>query len=261
MSFHWREIEQSQNIPITSIRCLMAALDRIDANLTQVPRSHLTLIKAEKRFFDAQNASDKLGANSLEETNKLADLLQKEIDANNSLQEAINKAESDLPQKISITSSEGRKFVLNQKAGAYRLTWSEEIHQHSEDGSINRRREDPAARNFAKSLSNEYRISQSNNLDELKNYKKRMLDFGRDASERMEQAMRIRTHWERIEEARRLKVLRGERKDHVVNKARKLGYKTEVKEVGNEIIISGTHRSLDTGNKKRTKNSLFSRRR
>ena len=145
-----------------------------------------------------------------------------------------------------ISSSSGRIFELKRKAGAYKITWINKVKRSSESHTVVARRDDNESKNFAKSLSSVYRNEESNHLAELKKSKKRMKDFDFEAKKRMEQAIRIRTHWERIEEARKLKLLRSERTNHTVEKATKLGYKTEVKEIDDEIIIIGTHISLDT---------------
>ena len=244
MSYHWIETAQSQNIPITSIRCLMSALVRLDAKLTKIPQSYHDLIIAEKRLKSAQNYH--IQANSIKQSKKLADYILKEIEANNFLLEALKKAEIESPKILRISSSSGRIFELKRKAGAYKITWINKKEQHSQSGHVRDRINDHESKKFAQSLSSAYRNEESNHLAELKKSKKRMKDFDFEAKKRMEQAIRIRTHWERIEEARKLKLLRSERTNHVVEKATKLGFKAEVKEIDDEIIIIGTHISLDT---------------
>ena len=243
MSYYWVETAQSQSIPITSIRCLMSALVRLDAKLTKIPQSYHNLIIAEKRLKSAQNYH--IQANSIKQSKKLADYILKEIEANNFLLEALKKAEIESPKILRISSSSGRIFELKRKAGAYKITWINKA-QVSESGRAISRIDDNESKNFAQSLSSAYHDEESNHLAELEKSKKKMKDFDLEAKKRMEQAIRIRTHWERIEEARKLKLLRSERTNHVVEKATKLGFKAEVKEIDDEIIIIGTHISLDT---------------
>jgi len=69
-----------------------------------------------------------------------------------------------------------------------------------------------------------------------------MAELNSELPTALDQAIRVRTAWERAEEAKRVKNLVNERKDHVLSKGQAMGFTSRVSEMEvegeQEIIIS-----------------------
>ena len=65
-TYYWEKRQRSQNIPITSIRCLVEALTTSSIQLTNVPVEVHNLIHAEQSYAEALAAYEQSSLTSLD---------------------------------------------------------------------------------------------------------------------------------------------------------------------------------------------------
>jgi len=239
-TYYWEKRQRSQNIPITSIRCLVEALTTSSIQLTNVPVEVHNLIHAEQSYAEALTDYEQSSLTSLDDVKTMQANIEALIAANETLHEALKTAESKLPKTLNF-QNQGVSYTANRAAGSYKLTWTEEVQTYNgrETGQT-RGGED--SRSFVNQLCRSYETAQTRHNNERSRLQKAMAELNAELPTALDQAIRVRTAWERAEEAKRVKNLVNERKDHVLSKGQAMGFTSRVSEMEvegeQEIIIS-----------------------
>ena len=88
-TYYWEKRQRSQNIPITSIRCLVEALTTSSIQLTNVPVEVHNLIHAEQSYAEALAAYEQSSLTSLDDAKTMQANIEALIAANDTLHEAL----------------------------------------------------------------------------------------------------------------------------------------------------------------------------
>lgn len=241
-TYYWEKKQRSQNIPITSIRCLVEALTTSSIQLTNVPVEVHSLIHAEQSYAEALDAYERSSLTSLEDVKLMQTNIESLIAANETLHEALIKAEQNLPNSLNFTQ-QGVSYTAKRAAGSYRITWTEEVQKydgdHRETGLV---RGGDGAREFVHTLCRAYEGAQLRHQNERNRLKTAMAELRSELPDALDQAIRVRTAWERAEEAKRVKNLVNERKEHVLSRGESMGFTSHVTEIDvdeeQRIIVS-----------------------
>ena len=239
-TYYWEKRQNGQNLPITSIRCLVDALTSSSIKLNKVPVEVQTLIHAEEAYASALAAYENSSLTSLQDVTVMQENIETLIAANNTLHEALQKAEANLPATLSFTN-QGVTYTATRTAGSYRVTWTEEVQTYNgrETGQV---RGGQSERTFVNKLCRTYESAQKRHANERTRLQKAMAELKSELPEALDRAIRVRTAWERAEEAKRVKNLVNERKEHVLSTGEAMGFKSRVSEMEvegqQEIIIS-----------------------
>jgi len=99
-TYYWEKRQRSQNIPITSIRCLVEALTTSSIQLTNVPVEVHNLIHAEQSYAEALAAYEQSSLTSLDDVKTMQANIESLIAANDTLHKALVTAENKLPETL-----------------------------------------------------------------------------------------------------------------------------------------------------------------
>ena len=129
-TYYWEKRQRSQNIPITSIRCLVEALTTSSIQLTNVPVEVHNLIHAEQSYAEALAAYEQSSLTSLDDVKTMQANIEALIAANETLHEALITAENKLPETLNFKNN-GVSYTAKRAAGSYRITWTEEVQTYN----------------------------------------------------------------------------------------------------------------------------------
>ena len=116
-TYYWEKRQRSQNIPITSIRCLVEALTTSSIQLTNVPVEVHNLIHAEQSYAEALAAYEQSSLTSLDDVKTMQANIEALIAANETLHEALITAENKLPETVEF--QEQRCLLHRQACGRF----------------------------------------------------------------------------------------------------------------------------------------------
>ena len=221
--------------PITSLRGLVCALGEVKCNVKNSPQVLADLSAAETELAAANTALEECAALSLEQAEELGAAVDRAIAANEGLQAALEAADAARPATLDITFK-GTSYTLVWKNGSYQIRWKEQ--KIFSDGVYSRTEQNENARSFVNALTGAYVTAEDQFKKTLAQEKSRFNLGSAELEQRMDQAVRIRSQWESIEEHRRTQQLRQGRKEAVIEKAASLDMDCQVTEVGKEIILT-----------------------
>ena len=193
-TYYWEKRQRSQNIPITSIRCLVEALTTSSIQLTNVPVEVQSLIHAEQSYAEALAAYEQSSLTSLDDVKTMQANIEALIAANETLHEALITAENKLPETLNFKNN-GVSYSAKRAAGSYRITWTEEVQTYNgrETGQT-RGGEDSRA--FVNQLCRSYETAQTRHNNERSRLQKAMAELNSELPTALDQAIRVRTAWE-----------------------------------------------------------------
>lgn len=232
MSYTWRQVNESANIPITSMRALAAAMQASSIQFVGQMAFLREIAAAEQALARAQAHLESMSAMSLEDVIEMENAIEAVIQANADLHAVQQRVESiALPNQLSFKHN-NRSYTLNQVAGAYRLTWTERV-------AGSQRRRDEGARTFARELSDAYSKGVKAHRRERTQAASAYGSLNAEHRARLEQAGRIRTRWEAIAEKRKLEALVQKQVAHIEErvKAQGPGWQMDVTETEEEVIV------------------------
>ena len=125
MSYTWRQVNESANIPITSMRALAAAMQASSIQFVGQMAFLREIAAAEQALARAQAHLESMSAMSLEDVIEMENAIEAVIQANADLHAVQQRVESITPPNQLTFKHNNRSYTLNQIAGAYRLTWTE----------------------------------------------------------------------------------------------------------------------------------------
>ena len=220
--------------PITSLRALCSALEHTQCSFKKL-QEFSDLSAAEIELMAANKALDECAALSLEQAGELNEAVERAIAANQSLQGALQAADAARPSTLNV-NYRGKSYNLTWKNGSYQISWQE--NKIYSDGVYSRTDANENARAFVNALTQAY-VNAEDQFKQNRSAEKKRFNLGNaELEQRMEQAIRIQGQWEAIEENNRIKQLRLDRKEAVIERATSLDLDCEVTEVGKQIILT-----------------------
>tara|TARA_B100001175_G_scaffold316099_1_gene329163 strand:+ start:1713 stop:2540 length:828 start_codon:yes stop_codon:yes gene_type:complete len=231
--------------PITSLRALLSALSKMGYTVSNKNKELELLSKADIQF---SRAISQLKQNShhgnLEETKDTIDLIQEVEDAAHELRSAQEEADASRPKIIHTTSPSGRSYDLCLQSGSYIVNYEE--NEVFIDGKLDRVEKDQEARKFVNELTHSYCMADEEHKKIVSEEQVGLDNISIDLREKLKSARKIMDQWQKVREVSRIKKLIRERQDFFESESKKLGYKSKVFEMGDDIVI----KIEDTGRKK-----------
>jgi len=256
-NIYWESRSQSQNIPITSIRCLVIALEGDSILLMNVPVTIHNLISAEKAYASALETYETSTLTSLEDTKTMQANIEALIQASDTLHKTLVTAEERLPSTLEFTN-QGRKFSANRAAGSYKITWTEsvELYDGRETGNV---RGGSIERTFMNALCRRYEAAKASHMSELSNLHESLAQNDSELPSTLAKTLRIRNAWERAEEQAQLRNLIVERQQHVIDTGDSMGFTSHLTEMevdGEQEVIISLERFIDEQPANTTKSGI-----
>ena len=236
----WESRSKSQNIPITSIRCLVYALSNSSIQLKNVPSEIRDLIRAEEQYKVALESYQDATLLTLEDVKKFEESIGIIVKANEQLHNSLLVAEQNPPSVLEFQHS-GVTYLAEKIVGSYKISWTEEVEKY--DGrETGKKKENKKTESFVNNLCRTYEFSKSKHASELKTLQDSMAEIGAEIPDVLAQAMRIRRAWERSDEKKRVDNLVAERTKEVISNANSLGFThhtTDLNDIDEpEIIVT-----------------------
>lgn len=236
----WESRSKSQNIPITSIRCLVDALSDSSIQLSNVPTEISELILAEKQYKSKLEAYKEATMVSLKEVEQFQQKIEALTQANQNLHDALTLAERNAPQSLTFHHN-GITYTADKVVGSYKISWMEEIQKY--DGrETGVKRGGVTTEAFVHQLCRTYENAMSRHADELRSLQSSMMEIESELPEVLAKAIHVRTAWERREERKRVDNLVKKRIEEVASNGESMGFTHQITELENqeetEIIIS-----------------------
>lgn len=230
-------ISRSISLKMTSAAAMFDALKEVGCQVkTDLPASR-NVLKRQQEYQESLDRLSKLQPNSLDASAKYEEAVNRSIEASNALKDAKELASVEAPDKIEFTDKNGVQRTMTKRSGAYRLTWQETV--ETSDKGRSRENRDVRTRQF----SDELKIANDKcQIARKENEKKAMAHIKSRNAElfnQLEYAVGIKSRWEAIEEARRVKNFRQEVAGNVEKNGDNLGYKYKrLVDTEEEIVIS-----------------------
>ena len=258
MSYRYIEVNCSQSVIITSLRCISETITQMK-NVQWINRSAVfgRLQHAERAVDEAMARVEQSSLMSLSDVEEMETNIQSLIQANQDLHEVLIELEKEPPGTLTF-SQNGRTFTMKRTAGSYVLNWKERRRSDRNGPST----DNTGSRAFIETFSTAYKSVQKRVENESSSAFDRIKNLNSTYKSHLEKAILVRTNWERFEEKRRIEHSREERKQHVIEKGKSLGFKPQVETHGNEIIITlsksstSSKKSNNVGLKSRKKSGL-----
>ena len=114
------------------------------------------------------------------------------------------------------------------------------------DGKLDRVEKDQEARKFVNELTHSYCMADEEHKKIVSEEQVGLDNISIDLREKLKSARKIMDQWQKVQEVSRIKKLIRERQDFFESESKKLGYKSKVFEMGDDIVI----KIEDTGRKK-----------
>lgn len=254
---YWESRSQSQNIPITSIRCLVIALEGDSIQLMNVPATIDNLMSAEKIYASALETYESSTLASLEDTKTMQTNIEALIQASDTLHKTLVIAEEGLPSTLEFTH-QGKVFSANRTAGSYKITWTEsvELYDGRQTGNV---KGGSMERTFVNALCGRYEAAKTRHILELSNLHASLAENDSELPNTLAKTLRIRNAWERAEEQAQLRNLIAERQQHVIETGDSMGFTshlTEMEVEGEQEVIISLERFIDEQPKNATKSGM-----
>lgn len=231
-------ISKSIMLSITSASAMFDALNQIGCKVkTDLPASKAVL-KIQMEYQETLKELSQIQPNSHDASIKYEETINRSIKASEALKIAKELATKEAPNEINFTDKNGINRTMTKMSGAYMLRWSETEETGNQGGHVYHR--DDGTRQF----NNELKIANDKcQIARKENEANAMVDIkqrSKDLFSQLEKALRIRTQWEAIEEARRLKSFRQERASELEKNMDELGYDYKrLVDTEDEIVLVG----------------------
>ena len=222
--------------PLTSLRALALALERMDYKLEGKQSELLALSRADSRFAQALNeVKSNSRHGSLQQTEDTVGLIE-EVEAAAEALKAVQKAaDAARPSIITVTSPKGRLYNLAYVAGSYQVEYSE-VETYS-DGRLDSVKRDEVAREFVHRLTHAYCSAEDEHKENLSDESVVLDEISEDLKSRLRKARRNMDQWQRVKEVSRIRDLIRERRDFIRSEAESMGHETSEYDLEDEVVV------------------------